>query len=283
MAMDSDKTYELLWSEEFDGDKGSSINPREWNFDIGDGSNYQIPGWGNQEREYYTDESTLLDGNSHLIIQAHRKYVSDEDHEYSESELTHYMTYYGTPAEWLSGKITTYKKLAFQYGRIEARLRVPVGKGTWPAFWMLGFDIRTNTWPHCGEIDILETRGDMPTTMFSTLHGPGYCGEDGKGIVLDTGTVISDVFHVVAIEWFENEISWFLDGKLCLSITAKDLGTLEWVYNKPFYLIANLAMGGNFTGAIDPELTTATFALDYIRYYSIDGIGTLHRDAELNW
>lgn len=281
--MDSTKSYVLLWNEEFDGQKGSAINPAEWNFDIGDGSNYQIPGWGNQEREYYTDESTALDGNSNLVIHAIRKYVSEFNHEYSNSDLSKYMTYYGTPAEWLSGKITTFEKLAFQYGRMEARLRVPNGIGTWPAFWMLGFDIRTNTWPNCGEIDILETRGDMPTTVFSTLHGPGYCGEDGKGKVLDTGTVMSDDFHVVAIEWFENEISWYLDGKLILNLAAKDLEELEWVYNKPFYLIVNLAMGGNFTGAIDSELTNASYVIDYIRYYSIDGIGTLYRNSELQW
>lgn len=281
--MDSNESYVLLWSEEFDGAKGTQINPREWNFNIGDGSDYQIPGWGNQEREYYTDQSTQLDGKSNLVIQANRKYVSADNHEYNDSELDHYMTYYGTPAEWLSGKITTFQKLAFQYGRIEARLRVPEGIGTWPAFWMLGYDIQANTWPHCGEIDIIETRGDMPTTIFSTLHGPGYSGEEGKGLVLDTGLVMSDDFHVIAIEWYENEISWFLDGNQCLRLKAQDLEPLTWVYNKPFYLIVNLAMGGNFTGAIDPEVTEATFAIDYIRYYSIDGIGTLYRDNEIDW
>lgn len=274
---------ELLWSQEFDGDSGSAIDETIWNFDIGDGSAYQIPGWGNQEREYYVKEAANVDGQSNLEIHARRMYVSDENHHYSAAETSQYMTYYNTPAEWLSSKLTTYKKVAFQYGRIEARIRVPKGAGTWPAFWMLGTDIQLTTWPSCGEIDILETKGDLPTTIFGTVHGPGYCAEAGKGAVLDTHISLADDFHIFAIEWLENQITWFMDGNQFLQMKASDISPLEWVYNKPFYLIVNLAIGGNFAGAIDPVLTEAKLQIDYIRHYSLNGVGQVFCDDELTW
>jgi len=281
--MENDLNQKLVWSEEFDGTEGSSINQAYWTFDIGDGSAYQIPGWGNQEREYYVKEAAKLDGNSNLEIHARRMYVSESNHHYSPPEISEFMTYYKTPAEWLSSKLTTYKRVAFQYGRIEARIKVPQGAGTWPALWMLGTDIQHTTWPVCGEIDILETKGDLPTTVFGTLHGPGYCAAEGKGEVFDTNISLADDFHIFAIEWIENQITWFMDGNQFLQIKASDISPLEWVYNKPFYLILNLAMGGNFAGEIDSKLREAKLQVDYIRHYSINGVGQFFHANEIDW
>ncbi len=253
---------ELLWAEEFDQGAGSGVNPTHWNHDIGDGTAAGIPGWGNQEREYYLESAVAHDGDSNLVIRAIKM---PNDNEYD--------CYYGTPAEWTSGKITTYKKVGFKYGRIEARMKMPKGIGTWPAFWMLGVNIAEETWPHCGEIDIFEGKGVDPRVVYATLHGPGYFGETPHGKIIHADSDLCDDFNVFAIEWSENRISWFMNDNCFFSATAKDISPNKWVYNQEFYLILNLAMGGHFTGAIDSELQEAELVIDWIRYYSVDGIG----------
>lgn len=257
---------QLLWSLEFENAQGTPPNSEFWNHDIGDGTNSGIPGWGNQEREFYLDSAVAEDGLGNLVIQAHKVGVEDDD---PNTELD---CYYGK-AEWTSGKITTLGKVSFQYGRIEARIRMPQGNGTWPAFWLLGTDIREVPWPSCGEIDIVEVKGSEPSGIFGTLHGPGYSGDKGSGVITDLGEESWKNFNTYAIEWREDQIQWFLNDQLFLTRTPADVAPNEWVYNKPFYMILNLAMGGNFTGDIDPALTHAKLEVDWIRHYSLDGIG----------
>jgi beta-glucanase (GH16 family) len=268
----------MLWSDEFDGGPESPVDLNTWVFNIGDGSDYGIAGWGNSEREYYIESAAQIGADSNLHIRATRMPVVTESNPTGAvSDANPYPAYYGTAAEWTSAKLTTFEKVSLQYGRVEARIKAPRGLGTWPAFWMLGTDIETVPWPQCGEIDIMEGRGDLPSTLYGTLHGPGYSGEFGKGKVVDTGTTLSDDFHVYAVDWLPNQISWFFDDE-CYAITrAEDLGELEWVYNKPFYIIMNLAMGGHFTGPIAEDLESAELQIDYVRHYSIDGVGSFVR------
>ena len=262
----TDPRLALLWAEEFDEAHGTAVNPNFWNHDIGDGTKAGIPGWGNQEREYYLESAVYQDGNSNLTINATRMPVENE-----------YDCYYGTPAEWTSGKITTYKKIGFKYGRLEARLKMPKGVGTWPAFWMLGATIAEEPWPSCGEIDIFEGKGADPRAVFGTLHGPGYSGETPHGKIIQADEDLCDDFNLFAVEWSENKIEWFINDKKFFSATNEDVAPNQWVYNQEFYLILNLAMGGHFTGAIDEALMSAKLEIDFIRFYSIDGIGELIR------
>jgi beta-glucanase (GH16 family) len=257
---------QLLWSLEFDGAAGTPPSSEFWNYDIGDGTQSGIPGWGNQEREFYRPEAFGADGQGNMVISAQKTSKLPAD----EAETLD--TYYGK-AEWVSGKITTLDKVSFQYGRIEARIQMPQGDGTWPAFWLLGTDIRAVPWPACGEIDIVEVKGSEPNGIFGTLHGPGYSGDKGSGVIHELGAASWTGFNNYAIEWREDQIQWFVNDQLFLTRTPDDVAPNEWVYNKPFYMIVNLAMGGNFTGEIDPALTEAELKIDWIRHYSIDGVG----------
>ena len=252
----------LLWSQEFDEAAGSSVDRAFWNFDIGDGSEVGIPGWGNQEREWYLPEQAATDGNGSLVITA-TKLPADNS----------YMAYYGTPADWASAKLHTAGKVSVLHGRIEARVRVPKGAGTWPAFWMLGNDFPGNQWPNSGEIDIMEGKGANPWTVWGTVHGPGYFGGDGITNTWSLDKPLSSTYNVYAIEWFPNKINWYINNKLFHTVTPKSVGTNKWVFNKPFFMILNLAMGGRFTGDLDPDLTSAKMYVDYIRYYTINGQG----------
>lgn len=257
----------LLWSQTFEGAAGVRPDVKFWNHDLGDGSNHGIPGWGNEEREWYTDDSVATDGNGNLIFTATKL-----------PEVNPYPSYYGKNAEWSSGKITTYKKVSIQYGRIEAKIRGPIGAGTWPAFWMLGTDIAEVTWPNCGEIDILEMRGRDPQTLIGTIHGPGYCGEHGSGTEISTPDMSAE-FHTFGVDWFEDRIDWHFDGVVYQTKTPESVAPNEWVFNHEFYVILNLAMGGGFTGAIDENLTQATMALAELNVYSIDGVGAVKFEA----
>lgn len=254
--------YQLLWEQDFNQPAGTPPSAADWRNDIGDGVAAGIAGWGNQEREYYIEEAARTNGEGSLVITASRQPAENP-----------YPVYYGGNAEWTSAKLTTYNKVGFKYGRIEARIKMASGLGTWPAFWMLGKNIAEAGWPQCGEIDIMEGRGDLPSTLYGTLHGPGYSGDNGRGKVIDTGVTLSDSFHVYAIEWLPGQIKWLLDGECYATATRQDLGELEWVYDAEFYLILNLAMGGHFTGPIHPDLNHAQLEVDFIRHYSIDGVG----------
>ena len=252
----------LLWSDEFEGPSGSGVNSVFWNFDLGDGTSAGIPGWGNQEREWYLPEQAALNGSSQLVITAERNH--DE---------ASYPAYYGEPAEWLSSKLTTKSKVEVLYGLIEARVKIPTGAGTWPAFWMLGSNLDEVAWPNCGEIDILEARGRDSGNLVATLHGPGYSGEFGCGKEWRTPVSMNDDFHTFAVEWLPDSITWLFDGVAFSRKIKADVAPNEWVFDHPFYIIMNLAMGGGFTGEIDPNLNRAEMLIDHVRVSSINGVG----------
>ena len=244
----------LVWSDNFSEADGV-VNKSNWTFNIGTGDN----GWGNNELQYYTDRpENVVVKDGMLEITAIKE------------------SFQG--AGYTSGRILSKGLYELQYGRIEARIKLPYGKGYWPAFWMLGANIQegdetpddpaTDVWPLAGEIDIMEYLGDNPTTVFGSVHGPGYSGGNAitKDYVLKNGRFDND-FHVFGIEWGENYINYYVDNVLYNQITPEDV-TGEWVFNKPFFLILNLAVGGNFPGA--PNENTVfpqTMYIDYIKVY----------------
>ncbi len=256
--------YKLLWQQRFDDPGAKLPDDSVWNFDLGDGTSAGIPGWGNLEREYYVKEAVTTGSNGQLLITANRLPGDNP-----------YPVYYGGNAEWSSAKLTTQNKVHFLYGRIEAVLQLPVGVGTWPAFWMLGANLPEVGWPQCGEIDIMEHRGDQPNRLYTTLHGPGYCGDNGRGQVFDFAEPLAAGPHTFSVDWLPDSIEWQVDGKTQLVLTPGDLAPNPWVFDHPHYVIVNLAMGGNFCGPIAPELNWAQYGISELSFYSISGVGTL--------
>lgn len=240
----------LTWSDEFNGADGSSPDATKWGFDTGGG------GWGNNELESYTPRpvnAKQLDGN--LVITASKEDFIGPDN---------------VARQYTSARLKTLGKFAQTYGRFEARMQLPLGKGIWPAFWMLGDDITSNGWPKAGEIDIMENIGD-PGVIYSTAHGPGYSGPKGlsKKFELPSGEAVDTGFHLYAVEWSPNDLKFFFDDKLIVERTPKDLpeGT-TWVYDHPFFLLLNVAVGGAWPG--NPDDTTIfpqKMLVDYVRVY----------------
>lgn len=267
---------EKLWSQDFNDPSGTSFDSKYWTAEIGDGGSKGIPGWGNNEREYYIEDSAVQDGEGNLKIIANKMPVfSKENPDGAPTDENPYFCYYLTACEWTSGRYVTEGKVNFKYGRIEARLKMPEGIGTWPAFWMLGSDIGEVGWPQSGEIDIIEGLGRDPMTAYGTIHGPGYFGGNGFSKTLVIGDSLSADFHTYAINWKPDYISWEIDGQVFHEATPSDVAPNQWVFNKPFYLIINLAMGGNFAGNVDPKLTSAELVVDFIRYSKYEGFGEL--------
>jgi beta-glucanase (GH16 family) len=249
------QTWQLAWSDEFNGARDSRIDDNKWSAQTGGG------GWGNQEFEYYTDSkrNAYLDGHGLLVIKAIRETLPPE-----------FKCWYG-PCQYTSARLFTRKKFTQAYGRFEARIRLPFGQGIWPAFWLLGDNIDEVGWPACGEIDIMENIGREPSLIHGTIHGPGYSGGNGIGasFTLPRGKRFADKFHVFAIEWEPDTIRWYVDGKLYETRTPKDLpaGT-KWVYDHPFFIILNLATGGGWPGNTDATTTfPQTMLVDYVRVY----------------
>ncbi len=235
----------LTWSDEFNGPNGSAPDGTKWTYDLGAG------GWGNNELQAYTqrpENVQVQDGN--LVITALKE------------------TYGG--ASYTSARLKTQGLFAQRYGRFEARIKVPVGQGLWPAFWMLGQNITSYGWPTCGEIDIMENLGRLPATLYGTLHGPGYSGANGlsASTTLTSGRLADD-FHVYAVEWEGTTVRFYLDDRHYATRTVADLpaGTV-WVFDTPFFLILNVAVGGNWPGS--PDGTTVwpqRMLVDYVRVY----------------
>jgi len=233
--------WTLVWQDEFDGPE---INADHWTHEIGG------HGWGNGENQYYTDStdnSFIEDGM--LVIQA------------LEQNLL------GKP--FTSARLTTQGKVTQQYGRIEARIQIPTGTGIWPAFWMLGENFDTVGWPRSGEIDIMENIGSEPWVVHGTLHGPGYSGGSGVGAsyrLPDRSPFHAD-FYVYAVEWEPDEIRWYVDDTRYNTITANGVPG-EWVYDQPFFILLNVAVGGRWPGY--PDATTEfpqRMLVDYVRIY----------------
>jgi beta-glucanase (GH16 family) len=241
----------ITWSDEFNGAAGTSIDAAKWKFDIG-GS-----GWGNNELEYYTSSTSNVahDGQGHLAITARRENPAG------------YQCHYGT-CQYTSGRILTADRFTQTYGRFEASIKIPRGQGIWPAFWMLG----GNNWPTTGEIDIMENVGNIPNTVYGTVHGPGYSGSGGIGGNRTIGSALGDAFHQYAVEWSPNLIVWFLDGVEFFRITPANLNGNAWVFDHPFFMILNVAVGGYWPG--NPDGSTVfpqTMLIDYVRVYAWNG------------
>jgi beta-glucanase (GH16 family) len=234
-----------VWSDEFEGPAGQLPSPDRWRFDIG-------TDWGNAQLEYDTNrpQNVSLDGNGNLAIVARKESFQGQD--------------------YTSGRINTGGLFEQDRGRFEARIRLPAGQGIWPAFWLLGSDFESVGWPACGEIDIMEYRGQDPDIIHGTLHGPGYSG--GGGLTgrfeLEGGTFNED-FHIFVLEWSAHQITWLVDGERFQTMTRDSLpsGT-AWVFDHPFFIILNVAVGGRFVGS--PDASTQfpqTMLVDWVRVF----------------
>jgi len=234
----------LVMSEEFDVD--GAPDPAVWTFDIGGN------GWGNNELQYYTDRpENIVVQNGYLIITAKQE------------------NYLG--ANFTSARIKTQNLFSQKYGRFEARIKMPLGKGLWPAFWMLGSNIDQVSWPQCGEIDIMEYLGNNPTEVLGTLHAPGVFGGNSlsKRYNLSNSRFDTD-FHVFGVEWTEKHINWYVDDVLYSQITRAKVEEEggEWVFDNDFFMILNVAVGGNLPG--NPDANTIfpqRMVVDYVRVY----------------
>ena len=253
--------WSLIWSDEFDGPLGAPPDQGVWKPEIADGFLNGLVGWGNSEFEYYTDSpsNASTDGDGNLVI--------------TVKETDEYLPCWYGPCDYTSARFITWDRLEFEYGRIEARIKIPFGQGLWPAFWMLGTNLDEVDWPQSGEVDILENIGREPTTAYGTVHGPGYSGGAGigAGFEIDEGKLADD-FHVYALEWAPNELRWYLDDVNFLTVTPDDIpADSEWVYNQPFFLILNAAIGGNWPGSPDETTTLPqTMTFDYVRVYGAE-------------
>jgi beta-glucanase (GH16 family) len=246
---DNPSAWRLVWKDEFDGPNGSAVDSSKWSFAIGG------KGWGNNELETYTSRTA----NAHLeggwlVIKALKETFTGPDK---------------IARDYTSARLLTKNKFSQVYGRFEARIKIPYGQGIWPAFWLLGDNIDTAHWPNCGEIDIMENIGKEPSIVHGTFHGPGYSG--GRGVsaayTLPGGQKFADDFHTFAVEWEPNVMRFYVDGFLYKTRTPADLpaGT-SWVFDHPFFIILNVAVGGGWPG--NPDATTVfpqQMLVDYVR------------------
>lgn len=258
--------WELTLDQTFSGPKGQAPDTKVWGRDLGGG------GFGNNELQSYTEgaANAFLDGDGHLVIEARKEPTKGPD---------------GIARDYSSARLRTKGKFEQRYGKFEARMKLPKGQGIWPAFWMLGADIDKTGWPRSGEIDILEFIGRMPNTVYGTLHGPGYSGGasiQGKTEAPD----LSEKFHNYAVEWSPEKIVWTFDGKPYFTLTAQDVGNKEWPFEKPQFIILNLAVGGQWPGY--PDATTVLpqrLVVDHVKVWKdanlvVDEAALAKRHAE---
>jgi beta-glucanase (GH16 family) len=244
--------WKLAWSDEFNGVAGAGVDSTKWVADTGG------HGWGNQERQYYTrGANASLDGSGNLALTA--RVSTDAARQ----------CWYGV-CGYTSARLKTKGRFEPTYGRFEARIRVPRGQGIWPAFWMLGADIDQVGWPQSGEIDVMENIGREPNIVHGTVHGPGYSGANGIGGAYTlTAAAFADDFHIFAVEWTPGEIRWLIDGAEYRRLTPGGLPSgAAWVFNHPFFMLLNVAVGGAWPG--DPDGSTQfpqQMLVDYVRVY----------------
>lgn len=230
----------LVWHDEFDG---KAIDKANWTYDLGGG------GWGNGEAQFYTDRPENARTEKGLLI------IEARQEKYEGSYYT-------------SARLKTQGRQEFQHGRIEARIKAPKGAGLWPAFWMLGASFDGSNWPDCGEIDIMEYVGREPDLVMGTAHGPGYSGALGLGKWNRQKYDIADDFHTYAIEWQPGQIKWFYDGAEYFTLSRADVGDRQWVFDRPFFIILNLAVGGTLGGVIGLDTVfPAQVQVDYLRVF----------------
>ena len=230
----------LIFEEQFEGDH---LNESVWNYELGNGCP-NICGWGNNERQHYTKKNvSLMDG--HLVITA----TKDSLYE--------------------SGRITTKDKFEFQYGTIEVRAKLPTGNGLWPAIWMLGSNISEVGWPKCGEIDIMEYVGKKPHEIHTTLHTADSYGQS-KNTKITTINTIEEGFHIYKANWTKDAIEFFIDGKSVYTFSPNEKDKKVWPFDQPFYIILNLAIGGNFGGPqVDDSIFPQEFLIDYVKVFKL--------------
>lgn len=242
----------LVWSDEFDGPAGAPPDPGAWRMQTGGG------GWGNEELQYYTDGTgnASLDGAGHLAIVARRADPPAREDRYGGYGFT-------------SARLNSKDRVAFRYGLVEARIRIPQGRGIWPAFWMLGSDIDEVGWPRCGEIDVMEVLGQEPAVLHGAAHGPGYTAAAGFSTAHRARASLADDFHVYSIAWEPGRIRWYLDGMPYATVTPADLRGKPWVFDHDFFLLLNVAVGGTWPGRPDRSVTfPQTMLVDYVRLYA---------------
>lgn len=228
------KYSKLIWSDEFN--YNGAPDSSKWNYDTGAG------GWGNQELEFYTKRPQNVhvnDGKLHIT-------ALKENYEGSE---------------YTSARILTKGRFSFEYGRVEARAKLPTGVGTWAAIWMLGSGIDSVGWPACGEIDIMEHLGRDLNKIYGTLHYPNHSGAHANGKT--TMIANADKFHIYEVEWSPKEIKISVDGKVYQTVE----NSKEIPFNHNFFIIINMAMGGNFGGPISPDVSKEIMEVDYVRVY----------------
>lgn len=238
-----ERSWELTWSDDFNGTAGSSPDNTKWNFDLGTGTN----GWGNFELQTYTNQpaNIKLDGSGKLLITA------------------------SNASGFTSARINTKGKFAQAYGRFEASIKTTFGPGIWPAFWMMGANIDSKPWPQCGEIDVMEQKGQEPHITYSTIHGPGYSGGSSIAKMYSIENYRFDNnYHLYAVEWGTDFIDFYVDKFLYHRITPESLKGKEWVFNQPFFILLNVAVGGNYVGF--PTTGTPfpqSMMVDYVKVY----------------
>ena len=246
----ADPSWKLVWSDDFNGQANTPPDPSKWNHATGGN------GWGNNELEYYTDriENAHLTGDGHLAIRAQR-----EDYQ---------------GMQYTSARLTTAKKFEFTYGRVEARIMIPKTQGIWSAFWMLGANIQEVGWPNCGEIDIMENIGREPKTNHGSMHGPGYHSSHPMtgtfSLPLLRRSLLSDTYHIYSVEWEPNVVRFYVDNMLYHTKTPQDMPRgSTWVFNDhPFYIMLNVAVGGNMPGNPDGRtILPKEMMIDYVRVY----------------
>jgi beta-glucanase (GH16 family) len=246
-------SWVLVWSDQFNGPNGPGVDTSKWTAETGGN------GWGNKELEYYTSRaqnSYVQSGN--LVIKAVREKYTGPD---------------GVTREFTSARLKTQGKFAQAYGRFEARIKIPGGQGMWPAFWMLGDDIDKVAWPACGEIDIMENIGKEPDTIYGSIHGPGFIGSAGLGspYKLPNAQQFADDFHLFAVEWEPDVIRFYVDDHLYSTRSRAELKPgWKWPFDHPFFLLLNLAVGGDWPG--DPDATSTfprSMLVDFVRVYRL--------------
>lgn len=231
----------LIFSDEFDTD--GSPDSSKWGYDIGTGSN----GWGNNESQYYTNRP------ENVVVEGGLLKITAKKESYQGSEYT-------------STRMLTMGKFDFKYGKVEVKAKLPEGGGTWPAIWMLGSNIETAGWPACGEIDIMEHVGNNQGTVQSAMHTPSSYGnteDHGSQYLSD----VSTQFHVYAVEWTNSEMVFTVDDIVHYKYRPATKNSDTWPFNANQFIILNIAMGGGFGGIIDPNFTSSTMEIDYVRVY----------------
>jgi beta-glucanase (GH16 family) len=229
------KVLALFWSDEFEAD--GPPDPKNWGYDLGGG------GWGNNELEFYTNRS------ENAIVHGGFLHINAIKENYQGAQYT-------------SARLLTKDKISFTYGKVDVRAKLPKGGGTWPAIWMLGSNIGSVSWPACGEIDIMEHLGNDTNKIYGTLHYPGRSGGNANGSSIIIPNATSE-FHTYSVLWYPNAIKILVDEQLYHTV----VNATALPFNHDFFLILNIAMGGNFGGTIDPAFTQASMDIDYVRVY----------------